>query len=343
MTEQHRDLLGILLSISVVALSIFIVHRFIPSLLWGGIISMSTFPLYERWLVLCRHNDAFAATSFTGLVTLLLVIPITWFVTILVQESHIVVNYFMHINNHGAPVPDIIKELPLIGDDLTRLWQKHFSHSGGFKTFFKSSQISLTPVSFYAKEIGTSLFRRGVQFGFTILCMFFFYRDGRKLISQIDRVGTASLGERWAGFAYKLPQTLQATVNGTILVGLGVGLLMGFCYKLLQFPAPALAGFATSVAAMIPFAVPFVFIIVAIVLWLSGSVLNALIILIIGTVVMFVADHFVKPVLIGNTTKLHFLAVLFGILGGVETLGLIGLFLGPMVMVLFTTLWFEAQ
>ena len=58
---------------------------------------------------------------------------------------------------------------------------------------------------------------------------------------------------------------------------------------------------------------------------------------------MFVADHFVKPVLIGGTTQLHFLAVLFGLLGGVETLGIIGLFLGPMVMVLFMTLWRELQ
>jgi predicted PurR-regulated permease PerM len=54
---------------------------------------------------------------------------------------------------------------------------------------------------------------------------------------------------------------------------------------------------------------------------------------------MFIADHFVKPVLIGGTTRLPFLAVLFGLLGGVETLGLIGLFLGPMIMVLFMTLW----
>jgi predicted PurR-regulated permease PerM len=58
---------------------------------------------------------------------------------------------------------------------------------------------------------------------------------------------------------------------------------------------------------------------------------------------MFVADHFIKPVLIGGAIELPFLAVLFGILGGVETLGLLGLFLGPMVMVLFVTLWQEPQ
>ena len=58
---------------------------------------------------------------------------------------------------------------------------------------------------------------------------------------------------------------------------------------------------------------------------------------------MFVADHFVKPVLIGGAIKLPFLAVLFGILGGVENFGILGLFIGPMIMVLFITLWYETQ
>ena len=58
---------------------------------------------------------------------------------------------------------------------------------------------------------------------------------------------------------------------------------------------------------------------------------------------MFVADHFIKPVMIGGAIELPFLAVLFGILGGVETLGLLGLFIGPMVMVSFITLWQESQ
>jgi predicted PurR-regulated permease PerM len=71
--------------------------------------------------------------------------------------------------------------------------------------------------------------------------------------------------------------------------------------------------------------------------------IGAIIVLVWGTLVMFVADHFVKPVLIGGAIELPFLAVLFGILGGVETLGLLGLFVGPLVMVLFMTLWQEPQ
>jgi predicted PurR-regulated permease PerM len=62
-----------------------------------------------------------------------------------------------------------------------------------------------------------------------------------------------------------------------------------------------------------------------------------------GAVILFIADHFVRPAMIGNATQLPFVAVLLGILGGVETLGLIGLFVGPVVMTLFVTLWHEER
>ena len=65
---------------------------------------------------------------------------------------------------------------------------------------------------------------------------------------------------------------------------------------------------------MIPFVVPIVFIIVAIILFSLGNMIGAIIVLVWGTIVMFVADHFIKPVLIGGAIELPFLAVLFGIL-----------------------------
>jgi predicted PurR-regulated permease PerM len=89
--------------------------------------------------------------------------------------------------------------------------------------------------------------------------------------------------------------------------------------------------------------VPIVFAIVALILYAKGSIIAAIIVIVWGTVVMFVADHFIKPALIGGAIRLPFLVVLFGILGGVETLGLLGLFVGPIIMVLFITLWHESQ
>jgi predicted PurR-regulated permease PerM len=65
----------------------------------------------------------------------------------------------------------------------------------------------------------------------------------------------------------------------------------------------------------------------------------AAVVLVLGLVVTFVADHFVRPVIIGGATRLPFLWVLLGIIGGVETFGIIGLFVGPVVMSVLIQLW----
>ena len=61
----------------------------------------------------------------------------------------------------------------------------------------------------------------------------------------------------------------------------------------------------------------------------------------LGFVTTFIADHFIRPVLIGGATRLPFLWVLLGILGGVETWGLVGLFMGPAIMAALVLLWRE--
>ena len=92
---------------------------------------------------------------------------------------------------------------------------------------------------------------------------------------------------------------------------------------------------------MIPFGAPLVFGLAALLLVGQGAQMAAIVVLAIGMIVTFVADHFVRPVLIGGATKLPFMWVLFGILGGVATWGLLGLFLGPAVMAALIMLWRE--
>ena len=233
--------------------------------------------------------------------------------------------------------------MPFLGDELIHYWDANIGQPGSLRSLLSNLHVSLTPASYYIKQVGVNIAHRSFQVGFTLLTLFFFYRDGETLFKQIHHIGEYCLGDRWFRYAEKLPSALRSTVNGTIFVGLGVGICMGLCYAVVGFPAPTLAGFITAFAAMIPFFVPLIFIVIALILMAASHLIGAILVLVWGTIVMFVADHFIKPVLIGGAIQLPFLAVLFGILGGLETLGLLGLFIGPMVMVLFITLWQEPQ
>ncbi len=343
MNANHKELVSIGLTLGIVALTLFIIHRFIPSLIWAGIIVIATYPLYGYWTRLFGKRENLSALLFTFILVLLLVIPVSWLISVLVQESQIFINYLQSINRDGGQAPSFIQDFPFIGHDLVVYWNENIGRPGSLKHLLSNLHLSLTPTSHYITLVGTNLAHRGFQVGFTLLILFFFYRDGHVLFKQINQIGETCLGVRWFRYANRLPAALRATVNGTIAVGIGVGILMGACYFLIDFPAPTLMGFITAFAAMIPFAVPLVFGVIAAILFFNGSLISAIAVIIWGTVVMFVADHFIKPALIGGATQLPFLAVLLGILGGVETLGLLGLFVGPIIMVLFVTLWYESQ
>ncbi len=343
MNENHKELLSISLTLGIIAFALFIIHHFIPSIIWAAIIVIATYPLYKRWQRIFGRYANLSALLFTLILGLLLLLPLSWLVSILVKELQLFINYLQLINREGGQAPAFISQFPAIGEDLVVYWNTHVSQPGNLRDLLSNIHLSLTPVSYYVKQIGINLAHRGFQLGFTLLTLFFFYRDGDCLFQQINHIGESCLGGRWYRYANKLPSALRNTVNGTIVVGLGVGILMGICYFLVGFPAPTLTGFITAFAAMIPFVVPIIFAIVALILLSSGSMISAIIVIGWGTLVMFVADHFIKPMLIGGAIELPFLAVLFGILGGVETLGLLGLFVGPIIMVLFVTLWQESQ
>jgi len=343
MDDNYKEWLSVGLTLGIVALSLFVIQRFIPSLVWAGVIAIATYPLYKRWNRLLGGGGNLSAFLFTSLLVLIVLVPLSWLIKILVQETQLFINYLQIINHQGGHAPTFLQELPWFGKDIEAYWDENIGKAGSVKSLLSNLHLSLTPASYYIKQIGSNLAHRGFQMGFTVMCLFFFYRDGDDLTNQINHIGDYCLGRRWSRYADKLPSAVRATVNGTIAVGLCVGILMGCCYVLVGFPAPTLLGFVTAFAAMIPFVVPVVFLFVGVILVANSQLFAALAVIIWGTVVMFVADHAVKPALIGGAIRLPFLAVLFGILGGVETLGILGLFVGPIIMVLFMTLWYELQ
>jgi predicted PurR-regulated permease PerM len=117
--------------------------------------------------------------------------------------------------------------------------------------------------------------------------------------------------------------------------------LLGIVYAIAGVPQATVLGLLTAVAAMVPFAGSVMFSIAALLLLAQGSIVWAIVVFAVGVVVMFVADHFIRPALIGGATRLPFLWVLLGILGGVEAWGLIGLFIGPAIMAALILLWRE--
>jgi predicted PurR-regulated permease PerM len=345
MTETQRDLLSAAFSLTLIALAAFVMHRFFLPLIWAGILCVATWPLYQRMRARFGRHDVLAAAALTLICAAVFIVPVLLGVTQAARQAPELANYLVTANTDGIPVPAFVAHLPLVGDWISDWWQATLSQPHGLAHLLSDREINgLHSARDMIKVAGVGFMHRLVDFGLAFLCLFFFYKDGEALNRQITAIGSHCFSEqRWARYAEKIPTAIRATVNGLVLVGLAEGVLIGIGYAIAGLPSPALWAAVTGILAIIPFGAPLAFVSAAAMLAFNGAVPAAIAVAVWGTIVLFVADHFVRPGMIGNATRLPFLAVLFGILGGVETLGLVGLFIGPVVMVLFVTLWYEAN
>jgi len=192
-----------------------------------------------------------------------------------------------------------------------------------------------------ARKIGAETIHRLVQVGFMLLALFFLLRDADSVVKQLQVGSKRAFGASGEDIGRQLISSVHGTVNGLVLVGLGEGLLLGIAYVIAGVPDAALFGLLTAILAMVPYGATVAVLVVGAVLVASGSTVAAIVILVIGLLVAFIADHFVRPALIGGATRLPFIWVLLGILGGISAWGLVGLFIGPAIMAALILLWRE--
>ena len=127
----------------------------------------------------------------------------------------------------------------------------------------------------------------------------------------------------------------------SIATALGQGLVAGLGYWWAGLPAPVLLGAVTALIAMIPFGTPFAWGSLGVWLLVSGDTAAGIGLLLWGTLVVSWVDNLVRPLVISNATQIPFLLVMFGVLGGLAAFGLVGLFLGPVVLAVLMAVWRE--
>jgi predicted PurR-regulated permease PerM len=328
----------------VVASVLFISRAYILPFCWACLLTIASWKCYEFVeKKICRGKRTLAALLCTIILAVVLITPLTLIIKQIISEINTVVIPFLHSNDAtGAKEPAGLANIPVIGQRLHHLWSEYLAKpqviqnlNHKFNQFLHSHMPSLLSTF---KNIISIIVTHAISIFFFVMSVFFLYRDGQTIGRKIQIAGTNLLGSKWNTYFLKLPRATRAIVNGSVLVGMLIGFLMGICYWILDLPAPVLFGILTAVLAMIPFGITIAVILVSIMLLANGHLYGAIFIIVFGAAVTFLTDNILKPHIIGNSTELPFLMIFIGILGGVETLGMIGLFVGPIIMLLMYTL-----
>lgn len=335
----RQSIASVVLALALVLAGLWILREFLVALVWACIFAIALWPLYVRLRRLMpeRLGGEIAATLMVTVVGVAFILPLVLLGVAVARETHYVVDFIAGARQSGIAPPDWLVEIPKIGGSLSDWWRSNLGDPAMVQELFGHLNPRMLAQS--AREYGGEIVHRLILFAFTLLTLFFLFRDGATLAAQICGLSDRMLGRRGERLGGQMIAAVHGTVVGLVLVGLAEGLVLGIVYFFVGLPYPASVGAVTGVAAVIPFAAPTVFCVAGLYLIAQGKLVGAIIIVAAGFVVVFIADHVVRPVLIGGAARLPFLWVLLGILGGVETLGFLGLFVGPAVMAALVSLW----
>lgn len=312
---------------------------FLPALIWALIFAIAIWPAYGRCALRWpRHRGALLPAAAVVIVLLGFVIPLVLIAIPLIRDAHAAVDSLAAVQRSGVGTPAWLSHLPF-GDSLVRLWQQQLGQPGQLSVLAgRSVQGGVLGI---ARAIGGQAIHRSMLLGFMLIALFFLLRDGESVAAQLRIGATRAFGPAGENVGLQMIRSVHGTVDGLVLVGLGMGVLIGIGYWFAGVPQPALFGLVTALLAMIPFGAPICVYVAGAVLLAQGQVVAGLALVGWGLAVIFVADHVVRPAIIGGATRLPFVWVLLGVLGGVEAWGLVGLFMGPAIMAALTLLWRE--
>jgi len=326
----------------VLAAAVYFFSGFLVPVLAALIIGFASWPLYTRLTKAMGGSTVWAATIALLIIVSVLVVPLSFALYYAVTEASSFVRWLIEANAQGMQAPDWVPALPVAGESLAQTWNTYLGKPGAFGDWvqaFSGQHIG----DIYRIVIATTTDMLSIMLTvlFMLMALFFIYKDGETLAGQLDLAGERLLPNRWQHFSRVVPATISSTVTGMGLIAIGEGVILGIAYWVVGFPSPVLMGVITGVMAMVPGGAPLCYTLVSVYLIGSGDVVQGVGLYLWGSIELFIVDKTLRPRLVGGPVKLPFLPTFFGLIGGVQTMGVVGLFVGPVLMALLVAIWRE--
>ena len=322
------------------AACLYLLRGLLGPIVWACLIAVATWPLHDRLRGrFGRRAEPWSAVLLTSAVIVFLLLPLGYLLYRGLREMPGLVHLWTSSREAGLPVPEWLGALPGIGAWAVRTWQETLSEPGALSGY---AHALLGGLDFAAgRTLVAVIGRHAMAVFFCVVVLFFLYLGGDALAAQMEVVIARHLGPAGLRTRALALQAVRGAVNGLVLVGLGVALIMSIAYAIAGVPHPAALGLATGLLGMVPFGAMLVLAGVVLFLLASSATTAAIWLGIFGAALIFIADHFVRPVFMAGAAKLPLVLALLGIVGGLETFGVLGLFLGPTLLAVMVAVWRE--
>ena len=334
-----RTAFVLILVLAVSALFLAVTWPFLQALLLGAMLAGLCRPLYNwvrRWV---GDRESLAATLTLLILFLLVAGPISAFVGVVVTQA-------LNISDQAIPwvqqhfgsattlnVHDwLVQRFPALAPYVPE--QAQILEGLGRTAKAAGAYLVVSATQFTAGTAGFLL-----NLFVMIYAMFFFFRDGPKIIEKIFYY-TPLTHEDEELLLERFTSVTRATIKGTLVIGVIQGTLAGLAFWVAGIDGAAFWGTMMVVLSVVPgIGAALIWVPAVIYLFLTGQTLSAILLLAWCAAVVGTVDNILRPILVGKDAKMPDLLILIGTLGGLFLFGPIGFIVGPIVCGLFLTIW----
>jgi predicted PurR-regulated permease PerM len=310
-----------------------ILSFFVGPLSYAGLLAFICYPLHTRLRRALNGREGLAAGLMTAAVVLLVILPTISLLTMITTES---VSLYRDLEEfvRSGRLQDMMERAK--SSRLGELWVDFSPRLGGVRDnlpelALNASQVVSGFLVAQAPAAAANIVRFVVYFFLTAFTLFFFFRDGERMVRGMRDLIPMDATNKDA-ILHRFSDTLSAVVLGSVMTALAQGVLGGLAYWALGVPFAVLLAGATAFLSLLPYGGPMVWVGVVIYFGIEGDYVRAAIMAAWGVLAIGSADNVIRPLIIGGRTQIPTVLLFFGILGGLQVYGFLGMFLGPAII-----------
>ncbi|TCU40091.1 AI-2E family transporter [Rhizobium azibense] len=298
---------------------------------WSAILAVALFPMFEALSRLLGSRPVIAATVVVVACLVLIIAPLALVLTSFADAIQALVSKLKADNFALPPLPETIRDWPVVGERIQAAWNQVASNLGSTIMKFQAPIREVTGV-IVAKlaSIGGGV----LSFVASIILSGIFLTMSDRMAAAIKVLASRIAGDKGVGFARLAGTTVRNVSRGVIGVALLQTLLCGLCFAFFGIPARGALTFLVFVLCVIQLGPALILLPAIVWAWISWPTSIAFAFTIV-TLPIMVVDNVLKPILMARGLTTPMPVILIGVIGGTLSHGLLGLFLGPIVLSVF--------
>jgi predicted PurR-regulated permease PerM len=331
--RRHLETLAVVIALGLLLGGCFmILAPFVPALLWAAIFVFSTRNVYRRLNILFGGRDMLTATLFVFAFIALIMVPLLFAaVSFASDATNLAARMTQQLQSGIPPLPEWVVDAPWIGGKIDAWWSKLAAGDSAVRTQLNTALLWLAKGLLHVGVVG------GQGLGMLLLsCVIaiFFYASMNPITVWLRAVMQRISGPRAEQLLEIAGGTVQGVVFGILGTAVAQGVLTGMALFIADVPGAAGLTLAAIVLSLLPGGAVLIWLPAALWLHHEGDTSWAWFMVVWGMGVVGTVDNLLKPLLIGQSSDLPFLLIMFGVLGGAMSFGFLGVFLGPTLLAL---------